>query len=165
MQCNAQTIIAAALSTVLWADFVTTDATLISSPTWGTITRNRDLLALLNAQPFDPGTPRATTIGLRLAAGNAEVLPGLPMDPGSFVDYVLSSPRAVAIDRPDSSSAPAALTELLRRSGIEPGTAPPARIDDDLLAQVDLDFSRLLPNQEAVDTAHALGLTVFEPTS
>jgi hypothetical protein len=87
------------------------------------------------------------------------------MDPGSFVDYVLSSPRAVAIDRPDSSSAPAALTELLRRSGIEPGTAPPARIDDDLLAQVDLDFSRLLPNQEAVDTAHALGLTVFEPTS
>lgn len=164
-QSNAQSIIAAALSTVLWADFVTTDASAASSPTWGTITRNRDLLALLNAQPFDPGTPRATAIGLRLAAGNAEVLPGLPMDPGSFVDYILNSPRTAAIDRPDSSSAPAALTELLRRSGIDQGSAPSTQIDDDLLAQVDLDFSRLLPNQQAVDTAIALGLTISEPTS
>jgi hypothetical protein len=164
-QSNAQTIIAAALSTVLWADFITTDASLVSAPSWGTITRNRDLLALLNAQPFDPGTPLATDIGLRLAAGNGEVLPGLPMDPGSFVEYILHSPRSVILDPPDSNSAPPALTELLRRAGIAPGSAPSARVDDDLLAQIDLDFSSLLPNQQAVDTAIALGLTVFEPVS
>jgi len=164
-QSSAQTIIAAALSTVLWSDFIAADPTLTTSGTWGTITRNRDLLALLNAQPFDPGTPQATGIGLRLAAGNGDVLPGLPMDPGSFVDYILGSPRSVADDPPNSSSAPAALTELLRRSGIDQGTTASARIDDDLLAQIDLDFTRLLPNEQAVDTANALGLTILDPAS
>ncbi|HET9662542.1 MAG TPA: hypothetical protein VFP05_19595 [Thermomicrobiales bacterium] len=161
----AQTIIAAALSTVLWADLVTTDPTLPSSATWGVITRNRDLLALLNAQPFDPGTPAGNRIGLRLATGDGDVLPGLLMDPGSFVDYILESPRAVADHPPDSGSAPSALTELLRRAGIDRGTAQPARIDDELLAQIDLDFFRLLPDGAAVDAANALGLTVSGPSA
>jgi hypothetical protein len=161
----AQTIVAAALSTVLWAELIPADPTLTSSATWGVITRNRDLLALLNAQPFDPGTPAGTAVGLRLAAGDGDVLPGLPMNPGSFVDYVLASPRAVASDPPASGSAPAALTELLRRSGIEHGGSQPARIDDDLLAQIDIDFARLLPDDAAVDAANALGLTRSGPSS
>lgn len=164
-QSAAQTIIAAALSTVLWADLVTSDATLAQSGTWGTITRNRDLLALLNAQPFDPGSPSGQEIGLRLGAGDGDVLPGLPMDPGSFVEYIRESPRSVAENPPDSGSAPPALTALLRRSGFDQTALAPERIDDDLLAHVDLDFSRLLPVQAAVEAANALDLTVSASTS
>lgn len=76
--CTAQTITAAAIASVLWADLIATDPSLVESKTWGTITRNRDLLALLDSQPFDAGNPSAASIGLRLGTGGGDVLPGLP---------------------------------------------------------------------------------------
>jgi hypothetical protein len=147
---------------VLWADFVTADPSLTTSATWGTITRNRDLLALLNSQPFDPGTPDSTSFGLRLAAGSGgDVLPGLPISAGSFVDFVLASSRVSSGAGSQSSPSPAALTVLLQRSALLAAPeSTPAQIDDELLAGVDRGFSNLLPTAAGIDAALALGLTI-----
>ncbi len=58
--CTAQTIIAAALSSVLWSELIALDPSLVESATWGTITRNRDLLALLDQDVagFEEGLAR-----------------------------------------------------------------------------------------------------------
>lgn len=160
-QCAAQRVIAAAVSSVLWADLIATDPTLTASSTWGTIIRNRDLLALLNAQPFDPSSDAdSSEVGLRLSAGNGDVLPGLLMSASSFVDYVLESPRLAASDPPKSGSAPRVLTELLQRAGLEDGITSTAQIDDQMLADIDQGFPILLPASAALDAAIALDLTV-----
>jgi hypothetical protein len=156
---SAQSVIAAALSTVLWSEFITADSTLVGSGTWGTITRNRDLLALLDSQPFDPGNPTAADIGLRLATGESDVLPGLPMNPGSFVDYVLNSPRVAAADSAGVGKAPTALAALLQRAGIDQDTDTATVVDQNLLAHVDLGFGKLLPADSAIACATILGLT------
>ncbi len=155
-------IIAAALSSVLWADFITADPTLTTGGTWGTIVRNRDLLALLNSQPFDPGDPESAAFGLRLAAGSGgDVFPRLQISAGSFVDYVLGSPRVASDALKQTGPSPVALTEFLQRSGLEAaGQADPLQIDDVLLSSIDLGFPQLLPSQAGVDAALALGLTV-----
>ncbi|MEZ4533140.1 MAG: hypothetical protein R2855_19255 [Thermomicrobiales bacterium] len=160
--CAAQAVIAAALSSVLWADLVASDPTLAESATWGTITRNRDLLALLNSQPFDPGVPQSSEFGLRLAAGSgSDVFPGLPVSANSFVDYVSNSPRVSASTSTETSPSPAALTALLQRSGLDsPSPASAIQIDDDLLASLDLGFAHVLPVEDGVDAAAALGLTI-----
>lgn len=161
-RCANQAILAAALSSLLWADLVAVDPWLTDGSTWGTITRNRDLLALLNSQPFDPGNPDSATFGLRLAAGSSgDILPRLLVSAGSFVDYVLGSPRVADETLTQTGSSPEALTGLLQRSGFATGDQPvPVRIDDDLLAGVDLRFSQLLPTQAGIDAALALGLTI-----
>ncbi len=166
-RCVDQAIIAAALSSLFWADLVTADPSLTTGSTWGTITRNRDLLALLNSQPFDPGNPDSTTFGLRLAAGSSgDVLPRLPVSAGSFVDYVLDSPRIPDEALAQSGPAPAALTAVLQRSGLAPtAQTEPLRIDDDLLAIVDLGFDQLLSMQAGIDAALALGLTIASENS
>ncbi len=154
---TAQMIVAAALSSVLWADLIRADPTLVQAGTWGTIVRNRDLLALLGSQPFDPGSPASTSIGLRLGAGDGDALPGIPMNVASFVGYIDASPRSAA-DRPASGPAPAALTEILQYVELVPPANQPARIDDALLGQIDLGFDRLLPPTRALDSARALQL-------
>lgn len=161
-QCADQAVIAAALSTTLWADFVASDPYLTSGGTWGTITRNRDLLALLNSQPFDPGNPDSSTFGLRLATGSAgDVLPGIPMRPGSFVDYVLASPRGWNLDPASTTWSPAALTELLQRSGLQsPTQSELIQIDSELLASIDRNFAQFLPAAAGTAAAGALGLTI-----
>jgi hypothetical protein len=161
-RCAEQVIVAAALSSVLWADFVTADPSLTAGGTWGTITRNRDLLALLNSQPFDPGNPNSTAFGLRLASGSGgDVFPGLPVSAGSFVDYVLESPRAPNTGPAQINLAPAALTELLRLSSVQGITqGDRLQVDDALLARIDLAFTQLLPQQAGIDSALALGLTI-----
>lgn len=161
-QSTAQAVIAAALSTVLWADLLTADPTLSDTGTWGTIGRNRDLLALLNSQPFDPGNPDAAAIGLRLSTGdNGDVLPGLLRDTSSFLDYVHTSPRISTPNSPSSPAAPPALTEFLRRAGIEHATpSQSVQIDDALLDQVDLQFANIFPASVAAKAASALGLTL-----
>jgi hypothetical protein len=163
IQCADQSIIAAAISTVLWADFVKADPSLAAAGTWGTITRNRDLLALLNSQSFDPGTPTAAAFGLRLSTGSmGDVLPGLPMSAGSFVDYILESPRiAQQTNAASTSLSPTSLVDLLLQSGLEPNPSTERmQIDDELLAQIDLEFTQLLPVQSGVDAAVALGLVL-----
>ncbi len=157
--CSAQTIAAAAIASVLWADLITTDPGLTDSKTWGTITRNRDLLALLDSQPFDPGDPTAATIGLRLGTGNSEVLPGLPTGSSSFVTYIHDSPRLAASHLPVSGIAPAVLTEFLQRADIVQGSNRSDRIDDEMLFSIDLEFGQLLPGSAALAAAAALGLT------
>jgi hypothetical protein len=166
-QSATQAVIAAALSTTLWADLVAGDPTLGGGASWGTISRNRDLLALLNSQPFDPGNPTGLATGLRLpTGGDGDVLPGLLRDAGSFLDYVLQSPRASASDLSQTGVAPAVLTELLRWAGIEPSaTSQSAAIDEDFLAQIDSQFGGILPAAVAVDAAIALGLTVSSASS
>jgi hypothetical protein len=161
-RCAHQAIIAAAVSSVLWAEFVTADPSLSTAATWGTIMRNRDLLALLNSQPFDPGNPDATAFGLRLAAGSGgDVLPGLLASAGSFVDYVLASPRVSSLGTVESTASPAALTVLLQRSALLSDLeASPAQIDGGLLAGVDQGFFNLLPAAAGIDAALALGLTI-----
>ena len=159
-RCVSQAIAAAALSSVLWANFITDDRSLVDAHTWGTITRNRDLLALLNSQPFDPGAPAATSVGLRLGVTGGDVLPGLTMNAASFVDYVRASPRLATPAPPDSEQAPASLSEFLRHTGVVRSSDLPEQIDDDLLAQIDLQFDRILPAGEAVDAATMLGLTI-----
>lgn len=156
----AQTIIAAAISSVLWADLVNADPGLIHSSTWGTIVRNRDLLALLNSQPFDPGTPAGNDIGLRLGTGNSDILPGLLMNPASFVAYVRESPRFARSDLPASSVAPAVLTELLHHEQIVTTSDQPMKTDDKLLARIDLAFAQLLPIDTAIATAGRFDLTI-----
>jgi len=156
--CTAQTITAAAIASVLWADLINTDPGLTDSKTWGTITRNRDLLALLDSQPFDPGNPGAASIGLRLGTGDGDVLPGLPMDSASFVAYVSQSPRLAAAHLPAGGSAPMVLTEFLHRADIAQGAGRSDRIDDGLLSSIDLEFGQLLPAPAALTAAAALGL-------
>lgn len=155
-----QTITAAAIASVLWADLITENPTLIESNTWGTIVRNRDLLALLNAQPFDPGTPEALSIGLRLGVSGDDVLPGLPMNPSSFVDYIRQSPRLALTSPPDDGQTPIVLALLLQRVEILQPSNAPTHIDDELLAQIDLHFDRLLPAATAIDAATRLDLTI-----
>ena len=160
-ECAAHAVIAAALSSILWTDFVVADRSLTAGSTWGTITRNRDLLALLNSQPFDPGTPDGTSFGLRLATGpDGDVLPGLTIRrclirrlhlvfaSGIHNDNVAS--RALRHPRSPSSCSAADLTE--------PTLVTTIQIDDDLLASVDLGFAQLLPAQTGVDAAAAFGL-------
>jgi hypothetical protein len=161
VHCTAHSIVAAALASVLWADFIAFDGSLPNAGTWGTITRNRDLLALLNSQPFDPGDPDSTTFGLRLASGpEGNVLPGLPVRAGSFVDYVLESPRVASNDA-ETSPSPPALTAILLQGGLETGAdALTMQIDDDLLSMIDRAFARLITDEEAIEAARALGLTI-----
>ncbi|TXG81534.1 MAG: hypothetical protein E6R14_07710 [Thermomicrobiales bacterium] len=160
--CAAQAVIAAALSSILWADFVTADPSVADSATWGAITRNRDLFALLNSQPFDPGTPQSTEFGLRLAAGSyGDVLPGLPVSAGSFESYIVHSPRVSTSAAEHTSTSPPVLTTFLRRSGLEFSTLAGAKtIDDELLASLDLEFARLLPVDAGMNAAASLGLTI-----
>ncbi len=81
--------------------------------------------------------------------------PGFPFGAGSFVDSVLNSPRVVGMEVVQATSAPAALEELMQRSGLQVQTATePVQIDDDLLASIDLAFDRLLPAEAGVDAAH-----------
>lgn len=157
--CTAQTITAAAIASVLWADLIATDPSLVDSKTWGTITRNRDLLALLDSQPFDAGNPSAASIGLRLGTGGGDVLPGLPMNPSSFVAYINQSPRLTASHLPAGGSAPMVLTEFLHRVDIAQGNGRSDRIDDELLSSIDLEFEQLMPAPAALAAAAVLGLT------
>lgn len=82
------------------------------------------------------------------------------MDAGSFVDYILESPRLAAANPSKSGSAPRVLTELLRRAGLREGISSNAVIDDDMLSSIDRGFANLLPATAAVDAAIALDLTL-----
>lgn len=161
-RCIAQIVIAAALSTSIWAELVANDPDLASAGTWGTISRNRDLLALLNSQPFDPGSPAAAGVGLRLATGSqTDVLPGLLRDAGSFYDYVVRSPRVVSATELTAVDAPPTLTALLSREGIgQDAPNQPARVDEALVTLVDQQFASILPETVAIDAATALQLTL-----
>ncbi len=147
-QSTAQTIIAAALSTVLWVGFHCRRSDAHRRPAPGGRSRAIAICSRCSMRNRSiPAHPHATEIGLRLAAGKWRRPPGSTNGSG-FLRRLHSRvrPDPCADDPPNSGSAPAALTELLRRSGIDQGTTASARIDDDLLAQIDLDFARLLPN-------------------
>jgi hypothetical protein len=166
-QSAKQAVVAAALSTIIWCKLVAADPTLKDSATWGTISRNRDLLALLNTQPFEPGNPTGLATGLRLSTGDGgDVLPGLLRDSGSFYDYVLNSPRASTPNLSQSGASPPALTEFLRRAGIDRSASMQSvQIDDSLLQRIDAQFSSILPAIDAVDAAIVLGLTLSSANS
>lgn len=158
--CASSRIVAAAWGATLWADFVAADPWLAESATWGTITRNIDLLAVLNSQPFDPGIPAATSIGLRLPAGNDDdVLPGLRRDVASFADLVRTSPRNPALQTASTCAISSEAADTLIRSGVVTArTDSQLRMDDDLLAMIDQRFDLILPAEQAIAAAVALDL-------
>ena len=84
------------MSTLAYAELVTIHPEIVATPTWGTISRNRDVLALINSSQWTAGShlSNAALVGfLAPANGAGDVLPGLVYDATSFQSYVLQSPR------------------------------------------------------------------------
>ena len=114
---------AAAFSTLAYGDLILIDPATASSRTWGSISRNRDLLALLNSAAFLPGyaSPPGSSPGL---AGTSnvlfDVLPGVAIDARSFEDYVLTGTRGQLVATERFSVASDLFLNIAEQTGMNP---------------------------------------------
>jgi hypothetical protein len=117
-----ETIAAALLGTLAYADFLLLAPTAATASTWGAIQRNRDLLALVNSVPSRGAVANADSVGfLRPSNDAADILPGLYDDAGSFAEFVRARPSTPKLDQGDLR-APPAFGGYLDRAGIAPAS-------------------------------------------
>ncbi len=158
------TIVAALLSTICYGDLVAHNPEIVNAPTWGTISRNLDLLALLNSAQWSVTNTGAgaTSIGfLSSGAGIPDVLPGALLDATSFHDYVSQSARFEGVSNVVATAAPELLVNLAGTIGvvIESGPAGPV-ITSMTLQRLDLAVGILLPNPRIAEIVSGLSLGV-----
>lgn len=158
------TTIAALMSTVAYATLLEKQPSVASNPTWGTISRNVDTMALLNSSPWSPSSPGGdvSQVGfLAPAAGVTDVLPGIATDATSFQAYVLDSARGDGIDATTVSIPSELLIAVAESTG-----APFARqsggaiIDQTAMLLLDANVSSLLPPDVIASLLTALHLSV-----
>jgi hypothetical protein len=158
------TTIAALMSTMAYAAMVDDLPSIASKPTWGTISRNIDLLALLNSAPWSSSVESMAPeeIGFLAAApGVTDVLPGLVQDAGSFQAYVLNSARADGVDAVTLSIPSKLLLDVAESSGAPlPQGAGGAVIDQVAMLQLDGRVSKLMAPEMTASVLAALGLGV-----
>ena len=112
---------AVSMATLAYADLILLDPDSASSRTWGSISRNLDLLALLNSATFLPG--QATVSGAKpglagSTSGSFDVLPGLIQDSRSFLEFTLSGSRQNLIGTEQFSVASDLFLDISVQTGI-----------------------------------------------
>jgi len=120
-------VVAALMSTLAYAELATKNPGVVATPTWGTISRNRDLLALINSSQWTAGSQlsNAALVGfLAPANGAGDVLPGLNYDATSFQAYVLQSPRLEGAERMSIALASDGFLRLAAATGIPVESGP-----------------------------------------
>jgi len=155
-------VVAALMSTLAYADLVSLNPAVVSSPTWGAICRNTDLLALVNSAQWTPGpttTSESTAGFLAPANGASDVLPGLINDATSFQSHVLESPRLEGAENMSVAFASELLVRLAGISGIpiDSGPAGPV-INEATLSQLDASVGDFLTASELQTLVGALSL-------
>lgn len=163
---SREAIAAALMGTLAYADVVKIDPSTVKPSTWGVLTRNRALLALLNsaAWPGDGSTPaNADSIGFLSAPNKAhDILPGLYADATSFADYVESSPQGARFDHTSDLEAPPVFAGYLAYAGIEPtGRFRDAiLLSEQTMSDVDAQLGAFLSPDGALRLAKTLNLGV-----
>jgi hypothetical protein len=156
-----QAVAAAAISTALYINLVERDPDIVTDRTWGTVSRNRDALALLNSGQWSASSPsrNADSIGFLLAAGSAmDILPGVYIDASSFSAYILASPRTERAESNPPSNAPQSIVALLKFAGVAQDKASAMLVDEDLLNELDRHMDAFLPAPVATFVAQILDL-------
>jgi hypothetical protein len=163
---SREAVAAALMGTLAYADIVEVDPALVKTSTWGVMTRNRGLLALLNSAAW-PGAggdiENADSIGFLSAPNEAgDILPGLYTDATSFADYVETSPQAARFDRVSDLEAPPVFGEYLAYAGIEPTSRFRSAIllSKETMSEVDAQLGGFLSPDEALGLAKTLKLGV-----
>jgi hypothetical protein len=155
-------LLAALMSTLAYADLVTIHPDAPETLTWGTVSRNLDLLALLNSAPWSAGGSSSASIGfLGAANGAADILPGLIPDATSFQAHVLGSARGAGADQLGSAAPSELLAGLAQVGGVSlPLTPNGPVIDDAAIRLLDGGVSAFLTPDEAVLLISALDLGI-----
>lgn len=152
-----EAIAAATFGALAWADLVTVNPKVAQARTWGVVSRNNYLLALLNTSGQDG------LIGI--LADNPEiedVLPGVYADPTTFAGYIDSQPWGLRFDRNSELEAPAVFAEMLTGVGIEPSTGVGGVVayGEETLIDLDAAVSRMMTPEKVLAVAKALGLGI-----
>jgi hypothetical protein len=131
------------------------------------MTRNRDLLALLNsaAWPGDqPALANADSLGfLSAPKGTDDVLLGLYADARSFADYIETLPHAARFDRHADLEAPPVFEHYLIYANITPERRFRNLIlfDEETLEAIDAQLGAFLSPDDALSLAKTLKLGVL----
>lgn len=162
-----EAVAAALMGTLCYADLLLADPALAKSRTWGVMTRNRDLLALLNsaAWPSDQqALANADSLGfLSAPQGTDDVLLGLYADARSFADYIETMPHAARFDRHADLEAPPVFEHYLASVNISPERRFRNLVlfDEETLATVDAQLGAFISPDEALTLAKTLRLGVL----
>lgn len=163
---SREAVAAALMGTLAYAAVVDVDPALVKTPTWGVMTRNRSLLALLNsaAWPSEADQPEnADSIGFLSAPNEAgDILPGLYADATSFADYVETSPLAARFDRYSDLEAPPVFAEYLAFAGIDPTSKfrDAVLLSEETMSEIDAQLGGFLRPDDALGLAKTLKLGV-----
>ncbi|HEY8447306.1 MAG TPA: hypothetical protein VIL01_09375 [Thermomicrobiales bacterium] len=162
-----EAIAAALMGTLAYADIVLAEPSVAKGRTWGVMTRNRDLLALLNSAAW-PGDPamlaNADSIGFLAAPNGApDVLLGLYADATSFADYILTLPHAARFDRYSVLEAPDVFEHYLAFANISPERRFRGLLlfDEATLSAIDASLGAFVTPEEALSLAKSLRLGVL----
>ncbi|CAN5553802.1 hypothetical protein BH23CHL5_BH23CHL5_05790 [soil metagenome] len=158
------TIVAALLSTICYGDLIARNSVTVNAPTWGTISRNLDLLALVNSAQWSVTNAGGggSSIGfLSSGAGVPDVLPGTLLDATSFHEHVSQSARFEGTSNVSDNAAPELLVNLAGaiRVVIESGPTGPV-ITNVTLQRLDLAVGIFLPDRRISDIVSGLSLGV-----
>jgi hypothetical protein len=164
---TAGEVVSARLLGTLWYGSMVVDRPKLAlQRSWGTIERNRDLLALVNSSVAPEnvtGASNAASIGFMASANGApDCLPGLYDDAPSFAEFVLSEfgteydDAAVSLQRASISE------RYLSFAGIPSGAdnLDGTVFDAESLAALDASLGIFLTDDELIAIVSALGLQV-----
>jgi hypothetical protein len=154
-------VVAALMSTLAYAELIAINPAAVSFPSWGTISRNRDVLALINSSQWSAGSQptKSDLIGfLAPANGAGDVLPGLVYDASSFQAYVLASPRATGTEQMSLAVASELFIRMAGITGIPIAAGPGGTvITGETMSMIDSSLGEFLSS----DDVHALAIALF----
>ena len=160
-------VVAALMSTLAYAELVTINPEVVATPTWGTISRNRDLLALINSSRWTAGSQPSNSelVGfLAPANGAADVLPGLVYDATSFQSYVLKSPRADGAEQMSIAVASELFIRLAGVTGIPIAAGPGGIvITGETMSIIDSNLGEFMTSDDVQSLTVALFLGIPAP--
>jgi hypothetical protein len=157
-------VIAALFSTICYASLAEQSPEIVSAPTWGTISRNIDLLALLNSSPWSVSSGGADVAAIGFLTGPsspAGALPGTLFSAESFNSYVSQSPRAAGTAPVFSSPAPELLITVAGVAGIALGASPAGPVvSSETMRNLDRSVGVFMSVSSAAKLAEVLALGV-----
>lgn len=153
-----EVVASSALGTLAWANLIAAMPGAAKAKTWGTITRNIGLLALLNS-----AAAGGAGIGvLAPATGVQDILHGVYLDSNSFSAFADGRPWGVHFDRQAELEAPPIFIDYLTFAGAPPtpGIGGIVSLSDKTLANLDSAMGVLLSPAALMADASALSLEV-----